>query len=99
MYPNIPTDKCCERLERWFKLLPNQSKWFEEVKAKILIDTIKLATKGNQMRFGDLFVKKVTGVTVDTSPAPPITNLCVGIFEEEYVVGKFKDCIDALDIN
>ena len=31
------------------------------------------------------------------SPAPPIANTFDGIFEEENVVGKFKDCLDAID--
>ena len=44
MYPNIPTDKCCERLERWFKL-PKQSKRFKESKVQALMDMVKLVMK------------------------------------------------------
>ena len=46
MHPNIPTDECCERLERWFKL-PKQSKWFRKLKVQTLMDAIKLVMKGN----------------------------------------------------
>ena len=95
MYPNIPTDECCERLERWFKL-PNQLKWFKKLKVGTLMAAIKLVMKGNRMKFGDLFYKQILGVAMGMSPAPPIANLFVGIFEEENVVGKFAHCIASL---
>ena len=95
MYPNIPTDVGCERLERWFKL-PNQLKLFKKLRVQTLMDAIKLVMKENRMKFGDLFAKQIKGVTMGMSPAPPIANLFVGIFEEENVVGKFNHCIDYL---
>ena len=51
---------------------------------------------GNRMKFGDLITKQIKGVAMGMSPAPPIANLFVGIFEEENVVGKFNNCIDSL---
>ena len=95
MYPNTPTDKCCERLERWFKL-SNQRKWFKEVKSKTLMDASKMVMKEKSMKFGDLFVKHIKWVAIGMSPAPPITNVFVVVFKEENVVDKLNDCIDSL---
>ena len=52
--------------------------------------------KGNRMKSGDLFTKQIKGVAMGMSPAPPIANLFVGIFEEENVLGKFNNYIDSL---
>ena len=74
IYPSIPTDEYCERLERWFKL-PNQSKWFKRLRVQTLMDAIKLVMKGNRMKFGDLFTKQIKGVAMGISPAPQIATL------------------------
>jgi hypothetical protein len=48
------------------------------------------------MKCDNLFSKQVKGVVMDMSPARPIGNLLVGIFEEDNVVDNFATCINSL---
>ena len=87
MHPNIPTDACSKRLERWFEL-PNQLKWFKKLKVGTLMAAIKLVMKGNRMKFGDLFAKQIKGVAMGMSTAHPDCQSLCGYFRRRKCYRK-----------
>jgi hypothetical protein len=48
------------------------------------------------MKSGELIAKQIKGIAMGMSPAPPITNLFVSIFEEENMVDKIDGYIESL---
>ena len=47
--------------------------------------------KNNRMRFGDIITQQLVGIAMGMSPAPPIANLFMAIFERDHLLDKFED--------
>ena len=60
------------------------------------MEAIKIVMKNNRMKFGDISVKQIKGIAMGMSPAPPIANIFIAIYEKEKILGKFDDCISFL---
>ena len=81
MYTNIDTNDCIKRLLE-FLLQDKHQKQFGYPKL-VLVEAITIVMKNNRMRFGDLTFQQLVGVAMGISPAPPIANIYVAIFELE----------------
>ncbi len=44
------------------------------------------------MKFGDIFVRQITGVAMGINPAPPLATIFFAL-REDYVFNKWKQCI------
>ncbi len=51
-----------------------------------LLEAMELVMYNNQMHFGDLIVKQLSGIAMGMSPAPTIANLYVAIYEHSHVL-------------
>ena len=40
----------------------------------------------NRLRFGDVLVKQISGIAMGMSPAPPLANLFMAIYEAKHVL-------------
>jgi hypothetical protein len=84
MYPNINTAQCIEWLSNYLTD-PNISSRFG-CSPVALLDAMKLVMENNHMRFGDVILKQVSGITMGMSPAPTIANLFMAIYEKLHVL-------------
>ena len=51
-----------------------------------LLEALELVMFNNRMRFGDIIVKQISGISMGMSPAPTIANLFMAIYEAEHVL-------------
>jgi hypothetical protein len=84
MYPSLNTAQCLERLSG-FLLSPDISQRYG-IGPKALLKAIKLIMYNNRMRFGNVLVKRISGIAMGISPAPTLANLFVAIYEDEHIL-------------
>ena len=89
MYTNIDTEGCIKRLSDFLLLEKNQKRF--GYPAKALIEAISIVMRNNRMRFGDLIFQQLVGVAMGISPAPPIANIYVAMFELQNIFDQFQD--------
>ena len=80
MYTNIDMDDCIARITEYLKS-PSTKKRFTHYSTSTLLEALIIVMMNNRMRFGDLLVKQLMGITMGMSPAPTIANLYVAIHE------------------
>ena len=85
MYDNINPYECITRL-RVYLFDAKLRKRFKHYSPDALINAIKLVMFNNRMRFGDLLVKQLVGVTMGMSPAPSLANLFVALHETSHIL-------------
>ncbi len=84
MYPNINTADCLARLLVY--LLDTKVATKYGFSPTALLEAMELVMYNNQMHFGDLIVKQLSGIAMGMSPAPMIANLYVAIYEHSHVL-------------
>ena len=89
MYTNIDTQDCIARLSVFLLGKETQAQ-FPQYPAKVLVEAIKLVMTNNRMRFGDIIVKMIKGITMGMSPALALVNLYFTIHESANILGRFE---------
>jgi hypothetical protein len=85
MYPSINIVQCLDRL-LGFLLSPDISQRYG-INPKALLKAIKLIMYNNCMCFGNVLVKKISGIVMGMSLAPTLANLFVAIYyEDEHIL-------------
>jgi hypothetical protein len=84
MYPSINTAQCLDRLSG-FLLSPDNSQGYG-INPKALLKAIKLIMYNNRMHVGNVFVKQISGIVMEMSPAPTLANLFVAMYEDEHIL-------------
>jgi hypothetical protein len=84
MYPSINTTQCIARLSEYLSSPEISSKY--RFSPKALLEALTLVMLNNCMRFGDIIVKQLSGITMGMLPAPTIANLFMAIYENTHVL-------------
>lgn len=84
MYTNIPTDVALVIISEF--LWENRHKFSYNYKA--LIAALELVFRNNHFRFGDLYIKQVSGTAMGKKPAPPWATIFYAI-KEIVLLDKF----------
>jgi hypothetical protein len=82
MYPSINTAQCIARLSEYLSSPEISSKYGFSPKA--LLDALTLVMLNNQMWFGVIIVKQLSGIAMWMLPASMIANLFVAIYENNH---------------
>jgi len=89
MYQNIPPELAINTISGYL-YLPATRKRFPHYHPKALLSAIEIVMRNNRMRFGDIIVKQIKGISMGMSPSPSIANLFVAIHEERKVLPFLK---------
>lgn len=91
MYSNIDSKACLEVMTAYLRRDDTREK-FPHYNPDALIEAISIVLSSNVMKFGDIFVKQITGVAMGINPAPPLATLFFAL-REDFVFNKWKECI------
>ena len=89
MYTNIDTLYYIARLSTFLLDEETQAQLLHYL-VKALMEAIKLVMTNNIMRFGDIIVKMIKGISIGMSPAPIIANLYFTIHQSASILGRFE---------
>ncbi|KAL7526875.1 hypothetical protein ACHAWF_001948 [Thalassiosira exigua] len=92
MYTKIDTEDCINRLSD-FLWDAHTNMTFPHYRPSTLLSAIALVMRNNRMRFGDIFVRQLTGIAMGMSPAPTIANLFVAIHEAAEILQFLDTCL------
>lgn len=88
MYTSIDSAACLMVLSDYLRRPDVQSKF--EYNADCLIEALGIVLRSNIMKFGDIYVKQISGVAMGVAPAPPIATLYFAV-HEDFLLEKWKD--------
>jgi len=91
MYSNINSEACLEVLTEYLRRADTKKR-FPHYNPEALIEAIAIVLRSNVMKFGDIFVRQITGVAMGINPAPPIATIFFAL-REDFVFNKWKQCI------
>ena len=90
MYSNICSTACLEVMTEYLRREDTMANF--DYNPDALIEAISIVLRSNVMKFGDIFVRQITGVAMGINPAPPLATLFYAL-HEDVVFKKWKHCI------
>ncbi|KAL7493317.1 hypothetical protein ACHAWT_002399 [Skeletonema menzelii] len=91
MYSNIDSEACLAVMTEYLKK-EDTRKRFPHYHPDALIEAISIVLRSNVMKFGDIFVRQITGVAMGINPAPPLATIFFAL-HEDFIFNKWKQCI------
>ena len=80
MYSNIDSKACLEVLTEYLRRDETIRKF--DYNPDTLIEAISIVLRSNVMKFGDIFVRQISGVAMGINPAPPIATIFFALHED-----------------
>jgi len=84
MYVNIPTDSAMAIISKYLREADTKNR-YDHYDAETLISALEIVMRNNIIKFGDVYVKQISGTAMGVPPAPSWANLYEALDENEFL--------------